>query len=89
MSLCTSRLSHAASEVDNVLVQKMKKRHLNQYSVNMVEQSPKSLVICDKDINNSHCQHSLSSDLPVLHPSGCFSLIFSLEREQGLNQDSL
>lgn len=63
-----------------------KKEHLNQYSVNMLEQSPKPLVICDKDINNSHCQPSLSSDLPFLCPSGCFSLIFSLEREKVLHQ---
>lgn len=66
-----------------------RKEHLNQHSVNMLEQFPKPLVICDKDINNSHCQPSLSSDLPLSRPDGCFPLILSLGREKGLYQASV
>lgn len=47
----------------------------------MVEQSPKPLVIRNKDISYSHCQHSLSSDLPFFCPSGRLSLMCSSERE--------
>lgn len=55
--------------------------HLNWNNVNMAEESPKPLVIRNKDISYTHCQHSLSSGLPFFCPSGCLSLMYSSERE--------